>query len=137
MDFLKLGQESAYIRTLKELKLLRELDLIKLYLKTIGDQLSLQKINQFQSPVVRELQKIQRPLFEFLPEKTVTRASVSTQKKDKKKTIKTFWKKVALLKKNITDDGILSEDTLDEIVQSMVEDFTGKHGFSPFKKNIG
>ena len=136
MDFLKLGQESAYIRTLKELKLLRELDLIKLYLKTIGDQLSLQKINQFQSPVVRELQKIQRPLFE--PEKTVTTASVFTQKKDKKKTIKTFWKKVALLKKHITDDGILSEDMLDEIVQSMVDDFTGKHGFSPFKKyNIG
>ena len=135
MDFLKLGQESAYIRTLKELKLLRELDLIKLYLKTIGDQLSLQKINQFQSPVVRELQKIQRPLFE--PEKTVTTASVFTQKKDKKKTIKTFWKKVSLLKKHITDDGILSEDTLDEIVQSMVDDFTGKHGFSPFKKNIG
>ena len=132
MDFLKLGQESAYIRTLKELKLLRELDLIKLYLKTIGDQLSLQKINQFQSPVVRELQKIQRPLFEFLPEKTT--ASVFTQKKDKKKTIKTFWKKVALLKKNITEDGILSEDMLDEIVQSMVGDFTEKHGFSPFKK---
>jgi len=135
MDFLKLGQESAYIRTLKELKLLRELDLIKLYLKTIGDQLSLQKINQFQFPVVRELQKIQRPLFELpLPEKTVTTANVSTQKKDKKKTIKTFWKKVSLLKKHITDDGILSEDTLDEIVQSMVEDFTEKHGFSPFKK---